>query len=189
LSEHSGRLDERFVEPEAATAEEERGEDQMVSASLLEQAQRERDEFLDMGRRVQAEFDNYRKRVAREQQESAARAAERLVKQLVPLLDDLERARDAALEHGELKVGDGVRLVHRSLADLLSREGLVEVPTEGLFDPHTQEALLSQPSEEPEGTVLQVMQKGYALGKHVLRPARVIVSAGLSDGTPGPETD
>lgn len=189
MSEHSGWLDERLAEPDAATAEEEQGEDELVPASLLQQAQRERDEFLDMGRRLQAEFDNYRKRVAREQQESAARAAERLVKQLVPLLDDLERARDAALEHGEVKVGDGVRLVHRALADLLAREGLVEVPTEGLFDPHTQEALLSQASEEPEGTVLQVMQKGYALGKHVVRPARVIVSAGLPDGAPGPETE
>jgi molecular chaperone GrpE len=72
-----------------------------------------------------------------------------------------------------------VRLVRRALGDLLAREGLVEVPTEGQFDPHTQEALLSQPSEAPEGTVLEVLQKGYALRDRVLRPARVIVSAGL----------
>ena len=72
-----------------------------------------------------------------------ARAAERLIKQLLPLLDDLERALDAALEHGELKLADGVRLVQRALADLLAREGLVEIPTAGRFDPHTQEALLS----------------------------------------------
>ncbi len=110
------------------------------------------------------------------------RASERLVKQLLPLQDDLERALGAADEHGEVKLEDGVRLVHRALADVLSREGLVEVPTEGRFDPHTQEALLSQPSEEPEGTVVQVLQKGFMLGKHVLRPARVVVSAGLPAG-------
>jgi molecular chaperone GrpE len=69
--------------------------------------------------------------------------------------------------------------VHRSLAALLAREGLAEVPTEGRFDPNLQEALLSQPSEEEEGTIIQVLQKGYLLGDRVLRPARVVISAGL----------
>jgi molecular chaperone GrpE len=68
--------------------------------------------------------------------------------------------------------------VHRALADALAKEGLTEIPTDGPFDPHTQEALLSQPSEAPEGDVIQVLQKGYKLGDRVLRPARVIVSAG-----------
>jgi molecular chaperone GrpE len=100
------------------------------------------------------------------------------VKQLLPLLDDLERALEAAEEHGETKVADGVGLVQRALATILEREGLVEVETGGMFDPHTQEALLSQPSDAPEGTVIQVMQKGYRLGDHVLRPARVAISSG-----------
>jgi molecular chaperone GrpE len=97
------------------------------------------------------------------------------------VLDDLERALEAATSHEEAKLEDGVRLVHRSLADLLAREGLQEVETEGPFDPHTQEALLSQPSEAAEGTVIQVLQKGYRLGEHVLRPARVVVSAGSGE--------
>ncbi len=139
---------------------------------------RQRDEYLDALQRLKAEFDNYRKRIQREQEAVVVRAAERLVKQLLPLLDDLERAVEAAVEHGELKLEDGVRLVHRSLANALAREGLVEVETEGAFDPHTQEALLAQPSEAPEGTVVQVLQKGYRLGDHVLRPARVVVSSG-----------
>jgi len=139
---------------------------------------RERDEYLDALRRLKAEFDNYRKRVAREQETLVLRAAERLVTQLLPLLDDLERAVEAAIEHGELKLEDGVRLVHRALANMLQREGLVEVDTDGPFDPHTQEALIIQPSEEPEGTVTEVFQKGYKLGDHVLRPARVGVSSG-----------
>ena len=149
-----------------------------LEREALAEAIRERDEYLDALQRLKAEFDNYRKRVAREQEQVLVRAAEKLVKQLLPLLDDRERAVEAAAEHGEVKVADGVRLVHRSLADLLAREGLVEVQTEGAFDPHTQEALLSQTSSEPEGSVIQVVQKGYRLGDRVLRPARVVVSAG-----------
>jgi molecular chaperone GrpE len=139
---------------------------------------RERDEYLDALQRLKAEFDNYRKRVAREQESLVSRASERLVKQLLPMLDDLERAVEAAVEHGEVKLEEGVRLVHRALANALSQEGLVEVDTDGAFDPHSQEALLSQPSEEPEGAVIQVLQKGYKLGDRVLRPARVVVSSG-----------
>jgi molecular chaperone GrpE len=138
----------------------------------------ERDAYLDALQRLKAEFDNYRKRVARDQGDLVARAGERLVRELIPVLDDLERALEAATQHEEAKLEDGVRLVHRSLADLLAREGLVEVETDGPFDPHTQEALLTQPSEQEEGTVVQVLQKGYRLGEHVLRPARVIVSRG-----------
>ena len=145
------------------------------------EAERQRDEYLDALQRLKAEFDNYRKRVARDQQELAARAAERLVRELVPVLDDLERALEAANEHENAKLEEGVALVHRSLADLLAREGLVEVDTDGKFDPHSQEALLAQPSEAEEGTVIQVLQKGYTLGDRVLRPARVVVSAGPGD--------
>jgi molecular chaperone GrpE len=139
---------------------------------------KERDDYLDALQRLKAEFDNYRKRVARDQQELAARAHERLVKELVPVLDDLERALEAASQHEEAKLEEGVRLVHRSLAALLAREGLSEVETNGKFDPHTQEALLSQPSDAEEGSVIQVLQKGYKLGDRVLRPARVVVSQG-----------
>ena len=142
----------------------------------------ERDEYLDALQRLKAEFDNYRKRVARDQGDLVARASERLVKQLLPVLDDLERTLEAATDHDEGQLEDGVRLVHRALADALAKEGLVEVATEGAFDPHTQEALLSQPSPETEGTVIQVLQKGYRLGDHVLRPARVVVSAGEATG-------
>jgi molecular chaperone GrpE len=127
--------------------------------------------------RLAADFDNYRKRIAREQLEMSTRAAERLVTELLPVLDDLERALVAAEEHEEAKLEEGVRLVHRALADTLRREGLAEIETNGRFDPHVHEALLSQPSDAEEGTVIQVIQKGYRLGDRVLRPARVIVAA------------
>ena len=137
----------------------------------------ERDEYLDHLRRVTADFDNYRKRAARDQQSLATRAAERLVGTLLPVLDDLERALEAAEEHEEAKLEEGVRLVHRELAQALRNEGLEEVPTDGTFDPHVHEALMARPDEEREpGAILDVFQKGYRLGDRVLRPARVVVA-------------
>jgi molecular chaperone GrpE len=127
--------------------------------------------------RLAADFDNYKKRAARERQEYVAFANERILKELLPVLDDLERALSAAEQHEEAQLEEGVRLVHRSLASLLERQGVKEIATEGKFDPHVHEALLAQPSEEKEpGDVLDVIQKGYTLGDRVVRPARVIVA-------------
>jgi molecular chaperone GrpE len=136
----------------------------------------ERDEHLNDLKRVAADFENYRKRVARDQEGLVARAHERLVKELLPVLDDLERALAAAEEHEEAKLEEGVRLVHEELKSALKREGLAEIETNGHFDPHVHEALLSQPSEAEEGSVLEVVQKGYRLGDRVVRPARVVVA-------------
>jgi len=147
---------------------------------------RERDEYLDRLQRLKAEFDNYRKRAARDQESLVARAHERLVEKLLPVLDDLERALEAAEQHEEAKLEEGVRLVHRELAATLGKEGLVEIDTGGAFDPHVHEALLAQPSEADEGTVIGVIQKGYLLGDRVLRPARVVV-AGPKEAAPGGE--
>jgi molecular chaperone GrpE len=144
----------------------------------LAEVEKERDEHLDDLKRVAAEFENYRKRVVWDQASLAARAHERLVKELLPVLDDLERALEAASEHQEGKVEEGVRLVQRELQEALGKEGLVEIETNGNFDPHVHEALLSQPSERDDGAILEVLQKGYRLGDRVLRPARVVVSQG-----------
>ena len=136
----------------------------------------ERDEHLNDLKRVAAEFENYRKRVLRDQESLVARAHERLVKELLPVLDDLERALAAAEEHEEAKLEEGVALVHRALSDTLRRHGLAEIETNGRFDPHVHEALLAQPSEAEEGSVIEVVQKGYKLGDRVVRPARVVVA-------------
>src|ERR671918_202185 len=146
----------------------------------LEQVEVERDEYLADLKRVAAEFENYRKRAMRDQESLVARAHERLVKELLPVLDDLERALEAAAEHEEAKLEEGVRLVHRELRDALSKEGLLEIETNGSFDPHVHEALLTQPSAEDEGSILEVIQKGYRLGDRVVRPARVVISQGAS---------
>jgi molecular chaperone GrpE len=127
--------------------------------------------------RVAADFENYKKRVAREREEYVAHANERLVKELLPILDDLERALDAVGQHEEATVEEGLRLVHRSLAALLEKNGVREISTEGKVDPHVHEALLSQPSEEEEGSVIDVVQKGYTLADRVVRPARVVIAS------------
>ena len=157
-----------------------------LQARLLA-AESERDEHLDHLRRLAADFDNYRKRAARDQADLVTRANERLVKELLPVLDDLGRALEAAEQHQEAQLEDGVKLVHRSLAEVLRREGLEEIPTDRQFDPHVHEALLSQPSEAEEGTVIQVLQKGYRLGDRVLRPARVVVAAAPPAPAPAEE--
>jgi molecular chaperone GrpE len=147
----------------------------------LAAVEREREEHLDDLKRVAAEFENYRKRVARDQVNLAARAHERLVKELLPVLDDLERALVAAADSRDSERGrveEGVRLVQRELQEALGKEGLVEIETNGRFDPHVHEALLSQPSDQDEGAILEVLQKGYRLGDRVLRPARVVISQG-----------
>ena len=127
--------------------------------------------------RLAADFENYKKRAARERQEYVQLANERLIGELIPILDDLERALSAAEQHEEAQLEDGVRLVHRSLAGLLERHGVKPISTDGKFDPHVHEALLSQPSEAEEGSVIDVVQKGYKLGERVVRPARVVVAA------------
>ena len=112
-----------------------------------QQAEQEVDDRL---LRLAADFENYKKRAARERQEYVAFANERLLKELLPILDDLERALAAAEEHQEAQLEEGVRLVHQSLAGLLQRHGITAIETEGKFDPHVHEALLSQPSEAAE---------------------------------------
>jgi molecular chaperone GrpE len=137
----------------------------------------ERDEYLALAQRVQADFENYRKRAARDQERLIAHAHERLVRELLPILDDLERALEAAERHEEAALIDGVKLVEKSLRKALEKEGLAEIATEGAFDPHVHEALAMQPGNGTDsGSVLEVVQRGYRLGDKVVRPARVIVA-------------
>jgi len=166
----------REVSPNPLTTPSEPAAEPTLEERLAE-AEARAEEYLATAQRVAADFENYRKRAARDQESLVARAHERLVKALLPILDDLERALEAAAQHEEAKLEEGVALVHRSLAGLLAREGLAEIETDGRFDPHVHEALLAQPAEEGEsGSVLQVLQKGYRLGDVVVRPARVIVA-------------
>ena len=155
---------------------EERAQTDVTLEEQVAALEAERDEHLNDLKRVAAEFENYRKRVARDQESLVARAHERLVKELLPVLDGLERSLEAAQHHEEARLEEGVALVHRALRDTLAKEGLEEIETNGQFDPHVHAALLAQPSDAEEGSVVEVVQKGYRLGDHVLRPARVVVA-------------
>lgn len=167
-------IDEADVEEtevEEPEAEEAPAPDPLVALAA------ERDEYLALAQRVQADFDNYRKRAIRDQERLVVHAHERLVRELLPVLDDLERALEAAEQHEEAKLVEGVKLVEQSLRNALRKEGLVEIETDGAFDPHVHEALLTQPGNGAEsGSVLEVVQRGYRVGDKVVRPARVIVA-------------
>jgi molecular chaperone GrpE len=143
----------------------------------LAEAEATRDEYLDLLQRKQAELENFRKRALRDQERLVAHAHERLVKELLPILDDLERALEAAEAHEEAALVDGVKLVEKALRKALEKEGLAEIDTGGGFDPHVHEALLTRPGDGAEpGSVLEVVQRGYRVGDRVVRPAKVIVA-------------
>ncbi len=161
----------------ASAQEHDEGASAQESDDALARTTAERDEYLADLQRVAAEFENYRKRAVRDQERLVAHAHERLVHELLPVLDDLERTLEAAERHEEAALVDGVRLVERSLRKALEKEGLREIETDGSFDPHVHEALLTQPREDAEpGSVVEVVQRGYRLGDKVVRPARVIVA-------------
>jgi molecular chaperone GrpE len=149
----------------------------------LAEARRKAEEYLSDLRRVAADFDNYRKRVARDAQRQTAHATESVVGELLPVLDNLERALDASEHHEEAKVAEGVQLVRQQLVGLLERRGLAEIEAEpgATFDPHVHEAISHQPSDHPEGAISAVWQRGYRLGDRVVRAARVVVSSGPSE--------
>jgi molecular chaperone GrpE len=144
----------------------------------LAQAQRERDEYLDLARRAQADFENYRKRAAREAAASGERAKSGLVRELLPVVDNLERALASAQE-GEQHLAEGVRLVHSALIAVLERNGVEQFDPRGdRFDPGEHEALSMRQQDGAEsGVVLDVVEKGYRSNGSILRPARVVVSS------------
>jgi molecular chaperone GrpE len=144
----------------------------------LARAQRERDEYLDLARRAQADFENYRKRAARESAAAGDRAKSGLVRELLPVVDNLERALASAQE-GEQHLAEGVRLVHSELIAVLERHGVQPFDPRGhKFDPSEHEALSMREQDGSEsGVVLDVVEKGYRANGSVLRPARVVVSS------------
>ena len=143
----------------------------------LASAQRERDEYLDLARRAQADFENYRKRAAKEAALAGQRAKSGLVRELLPVVDNLERALQSAGDEEHL--AEGVRLVHSELIAVLERNGVEQFDPRGeRFDPEEHEALSMRSEDGAEsGTVLDVVEKGYRANGSILRPARVVVSS------------
>lgn len=147
----------------------------------LEAAKEDAARHLEAAQRVQAEFENFRKRTLREMEEARQRAGQRLIEGLLPVVDNLERAIDHTVAGGDLEhFLKGVELVHQQVSDVFGKEG-VEVldPLGGPFDPNLHQAVgQREDAEVPDGTVVEVFQKGYSLAGRVLRPAMVIVSTG-----------
>jgi molecular chaperone GrpE len=139
--------------------------------------ERERDQYLELAKRTQADFENYRKRVAKEAAAAGERAKGGLVRELLPVVDNLERALASAGE-GEQHLAEGVRLVHQELVSVLQRNGVQAFdPTGEAFDPDVHEALSTRSEDGADpGVILDVVEKGYRLNGSVLRPARVVVS-------------
>jgi molecular chaperone GrpE len=153
--------------------DEEPSEPEDPEASL----ERERDEYLALAQRAQADFENYRKRAAKEAAAAGDRAKGGLVRELLPVVDNLERAL-ASAEESEQHLAEGVRLVHSELVAVLQRNGVEPFDPSGEpFDPEVHEALSTQPADGADpGVVVGVMEKGYRINGTVLRPARVVVS-------------
>jgi molecular chaperone GrpE len=144
-----------------------------VLAEELEVTRLERDQYLDALRRLKAEFENSRKRQERERARTLSMASERLVQELLPVLDNLDRALEAG---GDIR--EGVQATREQLAAVLAEEGLLPVASDGQpFDPNVHDAVMGQPSEEHEdGTIIQTFQRGYLLNGKPIRPAKVVVA-------------
>ncbi len=153
-------------------------EAELVDADLRERAEKS-DQYLALAQRTQADFENYRKRMARDVRAAEARGMARLAKELLPAIDNLERAvaaLEAADDHHHLT--DGIRLVSSELTAALGRTGIEGYAAKGeRFDPVCHEAVAQHAVEGAEtGTILEVLQPGYRLNESILRPARVIVA-------------
>lgn len=143
----------------------------------LQQAQAEIADLKERLLRSQADFENYKRRMAREKEDLAVYANQKLLLNLLPVLDNLERALATAPSAGDEKLRQGVELTARSFRDILAREGVTPIEAVGKpFDPNEHEAVMTEESTEQEdGTVLFEFQKGYRLGERVIRPSMVKV--------------
>jgi molecular chaperone GrpE len=171
-------VSEEKAQPADALEEEALEEVEHDLDALLE----ERDQYLDLAKRTKADFENFRKRMSADVLASSGRGKAEVLRDVLPVLDDLERALEAAGLDPEGDSPDGlahgVILVFRSLRESLAKHGIEAVDPAGeKFDPQAHEALSMQAADGVEsGTVVQTMQKGYRLGEQLLRPARVVVA-------------
>jgi molecular chaperone GrpE len=182
--------EERAVAPETDPQDEHRGKDgdtavAVESAAVTEPAdelaaaRRERAEYLDLAKRTQADFENYKKRAAKDMTAAGARARIGVIREILPVVDNLERALSVAPEGNGDAFVEGVRLVYRELEGALARAGVEAIEPKGdAFDPNVHEALSVRPQEGAEsGTVVDVVEKGYRTADTVVRPARVVVAS------------
>lgn len=183
---HSDQHHEAPAQPESESARpaDEASDAPLVDAEAeLAAVRQELADATDRLLRARADMDNYRKRAQREMDEVRRYAEAQLVADLLPVLDNIERAIEAASQQSDSPaLLEGVRLMYKQLQDVLAAHHCQPIdPLHAPFDPNLHEAILQQPSEEhPPGTVLQVVRRGYQMHQRVLRPAQVIVSKASS---------
>ena len=166
---------------QVAAAEGDDSSNRVSTADRADELQRERDEFKDLLLRKTAEFDNYRRRTERERQAQAETAAADLLGELLPLVDDLERALQAeAGSEGAEAYRRGVELIHRQLMEILRKRGVKAIEALGAdFDPHHHQAVAHEAAAgHREGEVIEEYRRGYTLGDRLLRPSMVKVAKG-----------
>lgn len=161
-------------------ADEKINDDQTNEATPDEPTQEQKiDEQAEMKEkmlRLAAEFDNYKKRTRKEVDEASLLGKAALVKDMLPVIDEFQLA-IIALEKSEDKhMLKGITMLYSNLMDTLKRNGLSEIKCEGRFDPFRHEIVMVKESKEKEGTILEVIGKGYELGGRLIRPASVIVA-------------
>jgi molecular chaperone GrpE len=194
-------VDEQRAVPDSAAEPEAPGGDEaqkaaMLQAQLEESFKRAREtsdrlkDTHDRLLRTAAEFDNFKKRSAKEKEDVQRFGIERLLKDFLPVMDNLERALDHAEQHDPRQVIEGVRLVQKLFETTLAKHGVLGFSALGKpFDPGLHEALMQQESDEPAGTVVSEMAKGYKLNDRLVRPAAVVVSKPRTPAEPPPPTD
>jgi molecular chaperone GrpE len=171
--ESPGAPEDTEVQPATDEEQDPEWDEAAVLSVELEATRRDRDQYLDALQRLKAEFENSRKRQERERIRILSMASERLVQELLPVLDNLDRALEAG---GDIR--EGVQATRDQLADVLGEEGLLPVASDGQpFDPNVHEAVMGQVSEEhEEGTIIQTFQRGYLLNGKPIRTAKVVVA-------------
>ncbi len=185
-TEAEGQMPDDAIDPsvENDSAPNPAAEGDVSDAEIEAELERElgmEDEVLkwkDMATRAAAELDNYRKRMAREKMDAIRYANQRLLEELLPVIDNFEMGMMAASQDQSSMIYQGMAMVQKQLGDFLSSQNVEEVQAEGqMFDPNLHDALSQQENAEvEEGTILQVMRKGYRLGDRLIRPANVIVA-------------
>ena len=168
-----------FVDPEGVDPEEAgEAEEEVSLKKALEEEKEKAEKYLANWQRTQADFENFRKRSEQERIEQASFANAGLICELLPVIDDLERALENIPDNSaDVTWGEGMKLIHRKLQAVLQAVGLTEIEAEGEnFDPHLHEAMLHGDGEE--GKVVEVLQKGYKLHERVIRPSKVKVGKG-----------
>ena len=181
----------RYNDPEYAEADAPAGDETAAEQSESAEArpaaaadealaalQKERDAYKEQFLRAVADFDNYRKRIERERREVAEYAASDVLLELLPIIDNFERALQAPAAGDTEAFKRGIELIHKQMLDLLRKRGVTHIDAQGIdFDPNVHQAVIHEPSaEHREGEVMEELQRGYKLGDRLLRPAMVKVA-------------